>query len=82
VLCAVASAGAVDSKKERDDLREHLKNCPECKHLLADFCFISDQLRKIGIQKRWEELKRLCGLPDVHDFLQNVVKTGKRSSRG
>jgi hypothetical protein len=81
VLCAVASAGAA-SNKEREELREHLKNCPECKQLLANFYFLSDQLRRMGIQERWEELKRICGLPDVHEFLQNAVKTGKRSSRG
>jgi hypothetical protein len=78
-LCAVAAAGALDNKKEEEELREHLKDCPECKQLFADFWLISERLRKIGIQKRWEEMQRLCGLPDVHDSLQKKVKTGKRS---
>jgi hypothetical protein len=76
-LCAVATADALDNKEE-EELREHLKGCPECRQLFADFWLISERLRKIGLQKRWEELQRLCGLPDVHDFLEKTVKTNKR----
>jgi U3 small nucleolar RNA-associated protein 14 len=75
-LCAVATADALDHKEE-EELREHLKDCPECRQLFEDFWLISERLRKIGLQKRWEELRRLCGLPDVHDFLEDAPKAGQ-----